>query len=158
MAGLEAGARADLLVGEVIVEFEADELAAAGVESFKGQAHQADALHADQLLVGEGCGIGGIAGGGPALRGGGVHGNGFAGLTALVEGEVVDGAVKPAARFAHGLKVGLQVHKGFLNEVLRGAQLAGQAQGITEEGRFEGRKEFLNRFASGRCSSLVWLH
>jgi hypothetical protein len=54
--------------------------------------------------------------------------------------------------------VGLQIHKGFLNEVLRGAQLAGQAQGITEEGRFEGRKEFLNRFASGRCSSLVWLH
>ena len=150
IAGGQAGAGADFLVGEVFGEFEADEFAAAGVEGLKGQADQANAFHADELLVGQGHGVGRIGGGGA----GGVEGEDFAGLAALVEGEVVDGAVEPPSRVADLVELCLQTHKRFLNKVFRRTKRAGQAQGITQQGRFQSREQTLRSF---RIRALHWL-
>ena len=49
MAGLQAGALADFLVGEVFIELEPDQFAAALVQGFQAQPHQADAFHARQF-------------------------------------------------------------------------------------------------------------
>ena len=60
----QSGARADVLVGEVFVEFQPDQFAAARVQGFQAQAHLADAFKADDLLIGQRRGIGGVGGGG----------------------------------------------------------------------------------------------
>ena len=52
VADVEAGAGADFLVGQVFIELEADQLAAAVIKALQAQAHQADAFPAGDLLVG----------------------------------------------------------------------------------------------------------
>jgi hypothetical protein len=56
----QSGARADVLVGKFVVEFQPDQFAAAVVERLQAQPHLADAFHADDLFVGQRRGIGGV--------------------------------------------------------------------------------------------------
>ena len=72
--------------------------------------------------------------------------NDLAGLAAMVEGEVVHGAVEPASRLAHFGKLGMQFHERFLDQVLGHLARSRQSQGIMEERRFQSREELLNRF------------
>ena len=62
VADAKAGAGADFLVGQVLIELEPDQLAAAVVEGLQAEADQADAFPAGDLLVGQRLGIGGIVG------------------------------------------------------------------------------------------------
>ena len=49
------------------------------------------------------------------------------------------------AGLADLVKLGMQPHKGFLDDVLGDAAFAGQAQGIAQEGRFQDLEENLYR-------------
>ena len=53
VAGLQSGAHADFGVGKVFVKFQPDNFAAAFVQRGEAQAHKANALHANDLRVGE---------------------------------------------------------------------------------------------------------
>ena len=62
VADVQAGAGADFLVGQLLVELEPDQFAAAVVEGFQAEAHQADAFPAGDLLVRQRLGVGGVIG------------------------------------------------------------------------------------------------
>ena len=58
MPGGEAGALADLLVGEPFRELQAEELTVPRGEGLHQEPHQADSLPSGDLFVGEGLGVG----------------------------------------------------------------------------------------------------
>ena len=66
------------------------------------------------------------------------------------------GAVEPSSWLARFSKLSMQFHERFLDQVLRDAALADQAQGVTQQRRFEGSKQLFNRFGRLRAR-FVWL-
>ena len=74
VADVEAGARADFLVGQLLVELEPDQLPAAVVEGFQAEPHQADAFPAGDLLIRQRLRVGGVIGGRRAFAAGGLSG------------------------------------------------------------------------------------
>src|SRR5260370_39008859 len=69
------------------------------------------------------------------------------------------GAIEPSLWLADVVKLCVQSHECFLDDILGGIELADQSESVSQERRFEGGKELLNRFASGRLGTgLVWLH
>ena len=77
----------------------------------------------------------------------------------MVQGQVMHGAIEPSPRLAHLVKLRMQSHERFLDDVLGDAGIAGQAQGVAQEGRFQGRKQLFDRFPPGRFrAGLVWWH
>ena len=94
-------ARADVPVRKFLGEFQTDQFAAAFVENFQAQPHEADAFQANDLFIGQGRGIGGVADDRRIfIFGGSVERHNFGGAASLVQREVVDGTVKPSSRFA----------------------------------------------------------
>src|ERR1035438_7748615 len=63
VADVEAGARADFLVGQLFVELEANQFPAAVVEGFQAEPHQADAFPAGDLLIRQRLRVGSVIGG-----------------------------------------------------------------------------------------------
>ncbi len=157
VAGGQTGLRADFFVGKVVVKFEPDEFAAAVIEGFDAEAYQADAFEAGDLFVGKRLGIGGFVGGGFVVFAG-FQGNDFGEVAAMVEGEVVDGAVKPFAGLADVVKLCMQSHESFLDDVLGSANFADKTDGVGQEGRFESFEELFDRIPSRLGAGFVWSH
>ena len=159
VADVEAGARADFLVGQLFVELEANQFPAAVVEGFQAEPHQADAFPAGDLLIRQRLRVGSVIGGRRPRVAGRDQGHDLAGLPPVVQRQVVHGAIEPSPRLAHLAKLCMQSHERFLDYVLGGAGIAGQAQRIAQEGRFQGCKQLLDRFPSRRFrAGLVWWH
>ena len=77
----------------------------------------------------------------------------------MVQREVMHGAIEPSLGLANLVKLCVQSHECFLDDVLGDTELADQSESVSQERRFEGGKKLLNRFASGRLGAgLVWLH
>jgi hypothetical protein len=155
VADREARARAHLLVGKSIVEFQPHEFATAFVERAEAQAHEADMFEARDVFVGERLRIGRVVFRARRFAGSGVQRNHFAVTTMLVEREIVNGAKQPAARVAHGFEIRVTPHECFLN-VLRHSRLFQKAQGVREQRRFEGEEHFFDRVELG-SARFAWL-
>jgi hypothetical protein len=147
MAGGQPGALGNLFVGKVFVELQPDYFTASFVEGAQAQAHQPDALPTDNLFVGQRFGVGGVVAL-PVCRFG--QRDDFAGLAAVIEGQVMNGAIQPASGFADFGKLGMQFHESFLDDILRGDPLAQQPKGVAQERRFESEEQLLHRFESRR--------
>ena len=53
----------------------------------------------------------------------------------------------------------MQFHERFLDNVLGDGRISREAQGVAQEGRFEGCKQLLDRFPPRRFrAGLVWWH
>jgi len=133
VAGGEAGAAADFVVFQVVVIFEAEEVAVGGGEFGEEQAHHADGFVLAELLDGEG----GVVGRG---LGGGVRGKfGFLRVIAeVVEGEVAEAAVEPGAGIFDLAPNLVEAEKRFLDEFLGDVAAADEAEGEAEEAAFLG--------------------
>ena len=145
----QAGARAHLLVGKVVVEFQAHEFAAAFVQRAEAQTHESDVFEARDVFVGRGLRIGGVVRGGGGFAGRGMERDDLAVAAVLVEREVVDGAEQPAARVTDGFPIRVTAHESFLNNVLGHSRFFEEAQGVREQRRFEGEESLFNRVKLG---------
>src|SRR5437868_6742030 len=68
-------------------------------------------------------------------------------------------AIEPAPWLADFVKLCVQSHECFLDQVLRDAKLADEPERVAQERRFQSCEELLDRFPCGRLSAgLVWLH
>ena len=85
--------------------------------------------------------------------GDGFEGDDAGGLAEVVDGEVVGGAVEPAAGFSDVGELGVQPHEGFLDGVLGRFAVAEEALRVGEQGRFERGEEFLDRL--GCCAGFL---
>ncbi len=131
----EAGFFGDLFVGEVFFEFHFHESAGAFVESSETEADEADAFEAEDLFIGKRVGIRSWNFFALGELG---HGDDFFGGAAMIEREVVHGAEEPAARLANFVKLCVQFHERFLDDIFGGFALAHEANGIAEQRRLEG--------------------
>jgi hypothetical protein len=121
---------ADLIVFEILVVFEADEVALFGWEFCEEELEGSDGFEFAECEVGfRGVGRGVVGG----------FERGFALVVAeVVEGEVADGSEEPGSWVDDFLPVGVEADEGFLDEVFGGFALADEAVGEFEEWGFLG--------------------
>ena len=87
------------------------------------------------------------------------EGEGPAGPPAMVQGQVMHSAIEPSPWLADLVKLCMQLHERFLDDVLGSVGITGQAQGVAQEGRFQGCEELFDRFRPGRLrAGFVWWH
>jgi len=162
VADSEAGAGADFLVGQVLVKLELNHLARPRVQALQSAPHQTDPFAPRSLFVRMRLWVGrvvrrveGTAGPIP----GDVEEGDSGGLTLVVQGEVMGGLVEPAPGFAHLRKMGVQAHKGFLNNIFRRIGIRHQPERVPEKRRFERFEKVFDGLGSrGRVTGLVCSH
>ena len=128
----QAGTRADLFVGKILVKFEAHQFATAFIERFEAEAHQADTFPTSDLLVGQGLGVLYFMGRASGFIGGDIQGNDFGRRAPLVQRQIMNRPVKPLLRLFHRFKLGVKFHERFLHDILRQPEIARVAQRITQ--------------------------
>jgi len=155
VAGLQTGALADFLVRQILVNFKRINswLRPSSVSRLKrtrpmpsSRAICSSAMAADRWYRGGSVGF-------VWLR---LESDDLRGITPMVERQIMHSAIEPPAWLTHFGKMGVQFHERFLDQVLRHLAVANQAQRITQQRRFEGSKQLLNRFGRLRAR-FVWL-
>src|SRR5882724_11400136 len=155
----EPGASADLFVRQIFIKLQPDHFPAAIVQCLKTETHQTNPFQTDDLFVRHGLRVGRFGSRGSTLFGWQLEGDYFAGIANVVQREIMHRSIEPSLWLTNVVKLCVQSHECFLDDVLGDTELADQAESVCQERRFEGGKELLNRFASGRLGAgLVWLH
>ena len=118
MANRKAGASADFFIGQTFGELEPDEFAGSLVKRFQTEAHQTNALPMRDLLVRQRLRVHEVRGRVRAFICVSFERDNFARFAAVIEREVMRGAVKPAPWVLNLLKMCVQSHESFLDDVL----------------------------------------
>ena len=107
VAHAQTGAFADFFVGKALLEFEADKLPVARVQHIQAEAGLADGFHPLQAFIRQRLGVAKLGG----ISFSGQQRDDLSASAQMIQGQVVDGAVKPRLGLAHGFLRGRERHR-----------------------------------------------